>query len=81
MDRFLIGLNIVLMSGQIIRSDFSPAPSKEMEKKEEEADKIDRLAWDQLMVEIRRLEFSYDRRKKFMQNVDMSVPTGAMYDQ
>lgn len=65
------------MSEQIIRTDFSPAPSKEMEKKEEEVDKIDRLAWDHLMVEIRGLNFSYNR-KKFMDNVNMSVPTGAM---
>lgn len=36
---------------------------------------------EQLMVEIRGLDFSYDRKRKFMQNVNMSVPTGSMWDQ
>ena len=49
-----------------------------MDKIEEESDKIERLAWDQLMVEIRDLNFSYKRNKNFMDNVNMSVPTGAM---
>ena len=61
-----------------MRTDFSPAPSKEMEKKEEEADKIDRLAWDHLMVEIRGLNYSYNRNKKLLNNINISVPSGAM---
>lgn len=40
---------------------------------------IELLDWNQLMVEIRDLCFSFSRNKKFMNNLNMSVPKSAMY--
>ena len=40
---------------------------------------IESLDWNQLMVEIRDLCFSFSRKNKFMNNLNMSVPKSAMY--
>ncbi|CAG2162434.1 unnamed protein product [Oppiella nova] len=40
---------------------------------------MESLDWTQLMVKIRSLEFSYDRKSKFINELNMSVPKGAIY--
>ncbi|CAG2100651.1 unnamed protein product [Medioppia subpectinata] len=72
------GANSGIRSGQV-RSDFVESMDSPVSKSEPQSNKIEALDWTKLMVEIRSLSFSYDRKKKFIDKLNMSVPKSAIY--